>query len=240
MSGAPPPSPLPDARASYQKNAALHAVEWIGSGMVVGLGSGSTTLFAVRRIAERLRDGTLKGVVGVPTSQATEAEARRLGIPLLDPIIPRGVDLTIDGADEVDPASNLIKGAGGAMFREKIVAQMSRREVIVVDDSKLVTTLGERRPLPVEVLSFGWRSQVTYLESLGARVAVRHGQNAEPFLTDQGNLILDCEFGPIGDPDALARALEARAGLVAHGLFLRLATDVVIAGKDGVVHRTRG
>jgi ribose 5-phosphate isomerase A len=231
--------PSTDSTIEYQRSAALRAVEWVESGMIVGLGTGRTASFAVRRIAERLREGSLTGVVGVPTSAATEAEARAVGIPVMDPLIPRQVDLTIDGADEVDGASNLIKGAGGALFREKIVAQMSKREIIVVDDSKLVGTLGEKGPVPVEVVQFGWRSQVPFLEALGARVVVRQGAGTEPFLTDQGNLILDCRFGRIADAPRLARELESRAGVVAHGLFLGLATDVVIAGRAGVVHRTR-
>ena len=229
----------PDPRVELWRAAALRAVEWVDSGMVVGLGTGRTAALAVRRIGERLRDGSLANVVGVPTSAATEAEARSLGIPLIDPLIPRQIDVTIDGADEVDGKLDLIKGAGGALFREKIVAQMSKREIIVVDESKLVTTLGERAPVPVEVVPFGWRSQVPYLESLGARVVVRQGSGSEPFLTDQGNLILDCRFGPIADSARLARGLEARAGVVAHGLFLGLATDIVVAGPAGVVHRSR-
>jgi ribose 5-phosphate isomerase A len=228
-----------DPRVELWRAAALRAVEWVASGMVVGLGTGRTASLAVRRIAERLREGSLANVVGVPTSGATEAEARSLGIPLIDPLIPRQIDLTIDGADEVDGKLDLIKGAAGALFREKIVAQMSKREIIVIDESKLVTMLGERSAVPVEVVQFGWRSQVPYLESLGARVAVRQGVGSEPFLTDQGNLILDCRFGPIADPARIARGLEARTGVVAHGLFLGLATDVVVAGPAGVTHRSR-
>ncbi len=150
------------------------------------------------------------------------------------------IDLTIDGADEVDPDLNLIKGGGGALLREKIVAQNSRRVIIVCDDSKLSLRLGTHRAVPVEVLSFGWRSQHRYLESLGAQVKVRQSSNGSPFVTDSGNMILDCNFGPIASPAELAVSLSSRAGIVEHGLFLGLATDVIIAGGEGIQHFARG
>ncbi len=149
------------------------------------------------------------------------------------------LDVTIDGADEVAPDLSLIKGGGGALLREKIVAQASRRVVIVVDAGKLSPRLGTRWPLPVEVLPFGWRSQALFLESLGARVTVRQRAGGEPFHTDQGNLVLDCGFGPIDRPEDLASRLGTRAGVVGHGLFLSLTTDLVVAGPDGVEHRSR-
>jgi ribose 5-phosphate isomerase A len=219
--------------AGLKKQAAERAVEFVESGMVVGLGSGSTTLYAVRRIGELLREGQLTDIVGVPTSEATDAEARRLGIPLTTLETSPVIDLTIDGADEVAP-NFLIKGGGGALLREKIVAQASLREIIVVDESKLSPALGTKFPVPVEVIPFGWIPEGNYLASLGAEVKLRQLAGGEPFVTDQGNRILDARFGPIEKPTALAAKLVARAGIVEHGLFLGLATDVVVAGPDGV------
>jgi len=228
-----------DPHAVLKQAAAEHAVTFIQSGMVVGLGTGSTAIFATRRLGVLLRSGELRDIIGFPTSKATADAARAAGIPLLDETCPRDIDVTIDGADEVDPQLNLIKGGGGALLREKIVAEASRREVIVVDESKLSPALGTRWPLPIEVVPFGWRSQGRFLEGLGAKVVVRAGPGGEPCRTDQGNLILDCTFGPIADPLQLARRLADRAGIVEHGLFLGLATDLIVAGKDGIRHLTR-
>lgn len=207
--------------------------------MVVGLGSGSTAIFATRHLAELLCQGRLRDILGFATSRATWEEAQRLGIPLLAQEMARAIDLTIDGADEVDPQLNLIKGGGGALLREKIVAQASRRVVITVDDSKLSPRLGTLHPVPVEVLAFGWRSQARFLESLQAKIAARKNPDGSQFATDSGNMILDCDFGPISDAGRLAERLSHRAGIVEHGLFLELATDVIIAGKAGIEHRTR-
>lgn len=221
-----------------KKLAAYRAVEWVESGMVVGLGHGSTAIHAVRRIGERLAEGTLKDIRGVPCSREIEAEAQKIGIPLTTLDETPIIDLTIDGADEVDPALNLIKGGGGALLREKIVAQASRREIIVVDPSKIVAQLGTQWAVPVEVVEFGWRAQQRFLERLGAVVKVRQAHN-EIFKTDSGNLILDCKFAGIADAYALSRTLKDRAGIVEHGLFLDLATDVIIAARDGIQHRRR-
>jgi len=228
-----------DPHAALKQAAAERAADLVQSGMVVGLGTGSTAIFATRRIGARLQQGTLRDIVGFPTSKATADAARALHIPLLDEDCPRAIDLTIDGADEVDPQLDLIKGGGGALLREKIVAEASRREIIVVDESKLSPVLGTHCALPIEVIPFGWRSQARYLESLGARVVVREGPDHAPFRTDQGNLVLDCAFGPIAQPAALARQLAARAGLVEHGMFLGIATDLIVAGTDGIRHLTR-
>jgi ribose-5-phosphate isomerase (EC 5.3.1.6) len=149
------------------------------------------------------------------------------------------LDLTIDGADEVDPQWNLIKGGGGALLREKIVAQASAREIIVVDETKLSPRLGTRFAVPVEVLPFGWRSQARFLETLGATYTIRQNPDGARFITDSGNLILDCHFGPLADARALADALAARAGIVEHGLFIGLVTDLIVAGADGVHWQTR-
>ena len=226
--------------SQLKQQTAERAVEFVESGMVVGLGHGSTAIFAVRRIAELLDAGKLRDVLGVPCSRHVEEEARRLGIPLTTLDEHPIVDLTIDGADEVDPDMNLIKGGGGALLREKIVAQASRREIIVVDESKLSPALGAHWPVPVEVIPFGWRSQAAYLESLGAQPVLRLNSDGTPFTTDQGNLILDCDFGPIPQPAQLAARLSERAGIVEHGLFLGLATDVIVASVEGIRHLKRG
>ena len=223
-----------------KREAGERAADLVESGMAVGLGTGSTAVWATRRIGELLRDGRLHDIAGFPTSAATEAEARRLGIPLLPPELPFDLDLTIDGADEVDPALDLIKGGGGALLHEKTAAQASRRVVIVVDGAKQSPALGTAHPLPVEVTRYGWRAQARFLESLGARVTLRPGSHDQPFVTEEGNLILDCDLGPIADPHALAAQLDARAGIVEHGLFLGLATDLIVAGPGGIRHLTRG
>jgi ribose 5-phosphate isomerase A len=228
-----------DLQTRYKQQAAERAVDFVESGMVVGLGTGSTAIFATRRIAQLLRAGQRRDITGFATSRAVWEEAQRLGIPMSAEDMPHDIDLTIDGADEVDPAMNLIKGGGGALLREKIVAQASRREIIVVDDSKLSPKLGTRRLLPIEVLAFGWRSQARYLEGLGAQVSVRRNPDGTPFVTDSGNLIVDCHFGAIANPGELAARLSARAGIVEHGFFLGLATDLIVAGKEGLCHLTR-
>lgn len=244
----------PELQSSLKRQAAIHAVTFVESGMVVGLGHGSTAILAVQQLAAMLSRRQLSDVQGIPCSQATRAEALRLGIPLTTLEEHPVVDLTIDGADEVDPALNLIKGGGGALLWEKIVAQVSRREIIVVDVSKVSPALGTHWAVPVEVIPFGWRTQAAYLESLGARVHMRltnevqggagggpdTGFGGHPFRTDQGNLILDCDFGPIGDPLDLGARLDVRAGIVAHGLFLGLVTDVIVASPSGLEHLRRG
>jgi ribose 5-phosphate isomerase A len=226
--------------AKFKQQAALHAAQFVESGMVVGLGHGSTAAFALQRIAQLLREGGLRDVLGVPCSLRVGQEAQRLGIPLTSLEEHPTVDLTIDGADEVDPDLNLIKGGGGAHLREKIVAQASNREVIVIDKSKLSPVLGTYWGVPVEVTPFGWRSQFLFLEELGAQALLRTTAEGSPIKTDQGNFILDCNFGPITEPAKLAAELDGRAGVVAHGLFLGLATDVIVAGEDGLEHLTRG
>jgi ribose 5-phosphate isomerase A len=226
--------------AEQKEKAAWYAVQFVHTGMVVGLGAGSTAAFALRRLGELLREGQLKNVLGVPCSLQVEGEARDLGVPLTTLEEHPLLDLTIDGADEVDPNLNLIKGGGGALLREKIVAQASRREIIVVDGSKLSPALGTHWPVPVEVMPFGWRSQIHFLESLGARVVLHRDIGGNPFQTDQGNWLMDCHFGPIPDPGRLATELSQRAGVIEHGLFLGLATDVVVATDKGIRHLERG
>jgi ribose 5-phosphate isomerase A len=228
-----------DMRTTLKMQAGHAAAALVQSGMVVGLGTGSTAIHAVRKIGERLRNGELKDITGIATSLRTDAEARQLGIPLMDDSLPLNIDITIDGADEVDPRWDLIKGGGGALLREKIVAQASKRFVIVVDEEKLSNRLGTLFDVPVEVLRFGWDSQKRFLESLGAAVKIRGDGKGGEYRTDSGNLILDCQFGPMGDAPRMATVLGGRAGIVEHGLFIGLATDLVIAGAKGVEHKQK-
>ena len=228
----------PDEQDRFKREAAEHAVTYVKSGMIVGLGTGSTAIFATRHIAELLHRGELRDILAFATSKAVWEEASRLGIPLLADDMPQEIDLTIDGADEVDPKLNLIKGGGGALLREKIVAEASHREIIVVDERKLSPQLGTHWALPVEVLAYGWQSQARYLSSLGAIVSLRRAHDGSIVRTDQDNLILDCNFGPIANPHGLAEQLSARAGIIEHGLFLNLTKDVIVAGFGGVRYLT--
>jgi len=226
--------------ARLKQQAAQRAVNFVKSGMVVGLGHGSTALFAVRQIAQLLQDGRLRDIKGVPCSLEIGQEAQKLGILVTTLDEHPVVDLTIDGADEIDANMNLIKGGGGALLREKIVAQASRREIVVVDESKISPALGTRWPVPIEVFPFGWRPEAAYLETLGASPALRQSSDGALFQTDQGNYILDGHFGPISNPHQLAVKLNGRAGIVEHGLFLDLATDIIVAGTKGIRHLQRG
>jgi ribose 5-phosphate isomerase A len=230
---------MADALEAYKQAAADLAVQSVRSGMILGLGSGSTATLAVRRLGELLRAGQLRDILGIPCSLESEREARRLGIPLTALEQHPHIDLTIDGADEVDPAFNLIKGGGGALLREKIVAQASQREIIIVDETKLTPVLGARHPVPVEVLPFGWGSQADFLTSLGGRPAQRKAPDGSAYTTDQGNYILDCDFGKIPDPERLASSLEGRAGIIAHGLFINLASEVIVGGPGGCRYLVR-
>jgi ribose 5-phosphate isomerase A len=222
-----------------KKKAAHRAVEYVNSDMVLGLGTGSTAKFAVERIGELLHSGQLKNILVIPSSAQTQQLARRLAILLttLDehPII----DLTIDGADEVDPDFNLIKGGGGALLKEKIIAQASRRNIIIVDQGKLSSQLGSHWALPVEVVPFARKTEENFLHSLGASVTLRRTGDGKPFQTDQKNLILDSNFGPITEPQKLAHLLSRRAGIVEHGLFIDLATDVIVAEEGQIKHMSR-
>jgi ribose 5-phosphate isomerase A len=217
----------------WQRMAAECAVCYVENGMVVGLGTGSTAAFAVRRIGHLVRAGRLAGIVGVPTSRRVEVAAREHGIPIRTLDEEPVVDVTIDGADQVDPNLNLIKGRGGAMLREKVVARASRCEIIVVDEGKLVPRLGAQGLLPVEVVPFGWSVVAREIAGLGVR-PVRRIVDGEPVLTDEGNYILDCRLDGIADPASLDLALHAIPGVVEHGLFLGVANMVVVAGRDGL------
>ena len=219
--------------------AAHRAVEAIESGMIVGLGTGSTTSFAVIRIAERIKSGELKNIVGIPTSVRTEKLARQLDIHLATLDEQPEIDVTIDGADEVDPELNLIKGGGGALLREKVVAQASRTNIIIVDESKLSDCLGTHWALPIEVIPFAARTEANFLQSLGASVSMRRDKEGQLYKTDQHNYIQDANFGPMSDPAALANRLNERAGIIEHGLFLGLASEVIVAAEDGIRHLHR-
>lgn len=225
--------------AALKQAAAEYAAGLVEPGMVVGLGVGSTAIHAVRRLGARFASGELSGIVCIPCSIATGDAAIALGLPMTTLESHPLVDLTIDGADEVDANMNLIKGAGGALLREKVVAQASKREVIVVDGSKLSTYLGENFAVSIEVTTFGWGASRRFIESLGAKVVRRETSPGEPYLTDQGNYILDANFGEIRDPAGLADRLNARAGIVEHGLFIALATELVVARQDGIEYRKR-
>lgn len=202
--------------------------------MVLGLGTGSTTKYALEKIARDMKAGLLKNIIGIPSSVKTAHLAQELGIPLGSLENHAKLDLTIDGADEVDPQLNLIKGGGGALLREKILAQISRKEVIIVDEGKLSSQLGSKWAVPVEVLPYAWYPVSKFLESLGAAVTMRLNRDGSIYKTDQDNLILDCNFGPIENPEKIARQLESRAGIIEHGLFINLAHEVIVASPEGI------
>lgn len=217
-----------------KQQAAREALKQVRSGMILGLGSGSTTAYFVDMLAEQLRTGALRDISGVPTSERTAERARALGIPLTTLADHPRLDLAVDGADEVDPDLNLIKGLGRALLREKIVEIHALRFVVVVDESKLVPRLGQG-PLPVEIVRFAAQAHVRWLETLDCRAELWLGSDGSPLVTDNGNYLVRCWFaGGITDPHALARALTERPGIVEHGLFLDMASAVIVAAADGV------
>lgn len=202
--------------------------------MKLGLGTGSTARLVLEAIAERRSGGALPDVVGVPTSRDTRERAEALEIPLATLDEEPRLDLTLDGADEVDPQLDLIKGLGGALLWEKIVAAASDRLVIVVDDSKLVDRLGSRAPVPVEVVPFGWRTLVRPFRSMGAQPSLREAEDGSPMVTDGGHYIMDCRFPDgIDNPPSLEHRLQGRPGVVETGLFLGMADAVVVGASDG-------
>lgn len=227
-----------EAQQRQKQRAAAEAVALVESGMVVGMGAGSTAALAAARLAERVSSGGLRDIACVPCAREVERQLRALGLRTLTLGECAQIDLTVDGADEVDPHLDLIKGAGGALLREKIVAQASRREIIMVDEGKLSSRLGTRTLLPIEVLQFGWRAEERFLQDLGAAPMLRL-RDGQPFVTDEGNYILDCAIGPIADAPALARTLESRAAIAGHGLFLGLATTVIVGRERGASHLSR-
>ena len=220
--------------------AAERGASLVRSGMVLGLGSGTTSALMVQAIGRKLREGTLRDIVGVPSSSAIAAVARESGVPLATLDERPALDLNLDGADEVDPNLDLIKGLGGALLWEKIVATAAREVVILVDDSKLVSRLGTKAPLPVEVVPFGWKSHLVFIASLGGAPTLRLEPDGKPFVTDEGNYILHCRFeGGIADPAGLEAKLLGRAGIVGTGLFLGVAHRVIVGKPDGVEVSTR-
>lgn len=224
----------PSEQNEWKKAAAEAAADLVEDGMVLGLGTGSTTAYFINALGRRLAEDGLR-ITGIPTSAQTEAQARSLKIPLTSFAEHAQVDLTVDGADEVELGSlYLIKGHGGALLREKIVAAASRRMVVVADESKLVEQLGSLVAVPVEVVRFGWQATGRRLTQIGANPSLRLGADKKPFITDGGNYIMDCAFGPITDPKEIAHHLDHVVGAVEHGLFLGLAKEVVVAGRDGV------
>jgi ribose 5-phosphate isomerase A len=224
-----------DPRDHEKLIAARAAVDLVKSGSIVGLGSGSTAAYAVRFLAERIRDG-LK-TIGIPTSKQTQHLAEQLGIPLATLDERPKIDIDIDGADEIDPQLNLIKGGGGAFLREKIVASVSRRFIVIGDSAKQVKRLG-KFPLPVEVVPFAQSLIKPQIEALGAKVSLRNYAYGNPYVTDEGHHILDCTFGEIAEPAALAEKLCHIPGVVEHGLFIGMA-ELALIGKDGKVVQLR-
>jgi ribose 5-phosphate isomerase A len=256
-----------------KKLAAESAVEEIKSGMVIGLGSGSTFQFALERIAEKIHNNKLKNILAIPSSFNTGKEAIRFGIPLItlnelvesvngkreteneksieqifdkqnfsyrlpSPVSRLSlIDVTIDGADETDEKLNLIKGGGGALLHEKILAQASKKFIVIIDESKLSKNLGEKFAVPIEVIQLAVNSEKKYLESLGAKVTLRKNSDGSNFLTDENNLILDANFGKIKNPEKLSVLLNQRAGIVEHGLFINLTSKVYCAMENGKVKR---
>jgi len=220
--------------------AGAKAAEAVAPGMRLGLGTGSTVAHFLVSLGKRFREGDVPGIVGVPTSLRTHQECEELGIPLVTLEEVGELDLTVDGADEVDPQLDLIKGLGGALLREKMVAQATRHMVIIVDEGKMVDRLGTQSPLPVEVVPFSWESHLPFLDSLGAHPVVRADERGTPYLTDNGNHILDCRFPDgIRDPMGLQEALAGRAGVVESGLFLGMAGEVLVGAETEVVRITR-
>ncbi len=223
--------------STLKKQAAHEAVnQEVQSGMRLGLGTGSTVAYALDAIGAALQAGMLTDIVGVPTSEQTATRARELGIPLVELHEVEELDVTIDGADEITPSLDLIKGAGAALLREKMVAQATRKLVIIADSGKQVARLGQKHPLPVEVVPFGWQTQLKFLTHIGSEPTLRQKEGS-PVITDNGCYLIDCHFDPtvgIEDPQVLEWLLLARAGIVDHGLFLDMAAVAYIAGDAGV------
>lgn len=218
-----------------KRRAAEAALKFVQSGMVVGLGTGSTADEFLQALADALQSGRVRDIRGVPTSNQSERRARELGIHLATLAQCPRPDVTIDGADEVAPNLDLIKGLGGALLREKVVAQNSRKLVIIADASKTVTKLGAKSMLPVEVVQFAHEVQGPFLRDHGAAPTLRRAANGQPFVTDNGNFIYDCRFpGGIDDARALERSLRGRAGIVETGLFLGIASVALIGNDNGV------
>ncbi len=220
-------------KEELKKLAGEKAVDHIQDGMIVGLGTGSTIEYSLKKLGKLVRNG-LK-IKGIPTSIHTKRIAIQEQIPLTSLDLYPVIDITIDGADEVDSDLNLIKGGGGALAREKIIAFNSTKVIIVIDDSKVVKALGIDFPLPVEVMKFGWTSTQKTLEELGCNVELRKVMGNEPYITDNSNYILDCEFERIEEPEQLEIKINNIPGVVENGLFIGLVDEVIVGGKQGIL-----
>jgi ribose 5-phosphate isomerase A len=218
----------------WKKAAAEAAAKLVEDGMVVGLGTGSTAGFFVSALGQRISAEHLR-ISGIPTSDQTAAQARGLKIPLTNFAEHAQIDLTVDGADEIEKGTlYLIKGHGGALLREKIVAAASKRMIVVADETKLSERLGSLVSVPVEVVQFGWEATQRRLGELGGNPALRLGKDGEPFVTDSGHYIIDCAFGPMENPKEIAHHLDHVVGSVEHGIFLKFASEVFVGGSGGV------
>jgi len=224
----------PSEQNHWKKTAAEAAVKLVEDGMVLGLGTGSTAAFFVEALGRRIAEERLR-VAGIPTSAKTAALTRSLKIPLTTFAGHARIDLTVDGADEVELETlYLIKGHGGALLREKIVAAASERMVVVADETKLVERLGSLVSVPVEVVKFGWQATERALHDLGANPSLRLGADKKPYVTDGGNYIMDCAFGAMEKPKEVAHHLDHVIGAVEHGLFLGFTREVFVGGRDGL------
>ncbi len=223
-----------------KKSAGVEAVDLVRSGMLVGLGTGSTAEFAIKELSRRIERGQLSRISCIPSSERTEKLAEALGLRLVELGAWEKINVNIDGADEIDPDFNLIKGGGGALLREKVLAQNSEKNIIVADESKLSSRLGVRFALPVEVVGFALEVERNYLESLKGETRLRLAQDGSPFLTDQKNLIVDWSCGEITDPAGLAEKLSDRAGIAEHGLFIGTADELIIGVDRGIRYMRRG
>ena len=217
-----------------KQQAASRALDFVRDGMVIGLGTGSTTSYFIKMLGERIQSGSLRDIRGVPTSEHSAKRAQARGIPLVSLADYPEIDLAVDGADEVDPNLNLIKGMGRALLREKIVEIHARLFLVIVDESKLVPRLGVRSPLPVEIISFETAAHLRWLSSLGCQSELCHENDGSPVVTDNGNYLATCRFeNGIPDPYKLALQLAMRPGIVEHGLFLDMVGIAIVAGADG-------
>jgi ribose 5-phosphate isomerase A len=228
-----------DEQNEWKRSAAEAAAKLIDDGMVVGLGTGSTAAFFGDALARRIAGEGLR-ISGIPTSDHTAEHARSLRIPLTTFAEHTQIDVTVDGADEVELGTLfLIKGHGGALLREKIVASASRRMIVIADETKLVQRLGSIFAVPVEVVQFGWQATERKLQKIGAKTELRRNPNGDPFRTDSGNYIIECAFGPMENPKETAHHLDHVIGSVEHGLFLGIVSEVLVGGSAGVRTLTR-
>ena len=224
----------PAQQDAYKKAAAEAAAALVESGMVVGLGTGSTAAFFIAALGRRLAKEGVR-ITGIPSSDRTEQLAREAKIPLSSFAEHTEIDLTVDGADEIEVGTLfLIKGHGGALLHEKIVAAVSRKMVVIADETKLVDRLGSLVSVPVEIVRFGWQATAKKLATIGGTPSLRMGKENTPYITDGGNFIMDCAFGPMTDPKEIAHQLDHVVGVVEHGLFLKYASEAMVGCQDGV------